>query len=147
MHVQTTLSQQDPATLWGNFMPRRNEITNRLGKDFYSVQIFEAGLGVRSFTPQTKFDKWAAVEVSDFSNVPTGMDFHELSGGEYAVFIHRGLPSDFPKTAKYIFGEWLPNSEYELDDREHFEIMGEDYRPNDPNATEEVWVPIKTVKK
>ena len=44
---------------------------------------------------------------------------------------------------KHIFGRWLPQSEYELDDREHFELLPEGYSPVDPEAEEEVWIPIK----
>jgi AraC family transcriptional regulator len=37
----------------------------------------------------------------------------------------------------------LPNSAYELDDREHFELLGEKYKNNDPNSEEEIWIPIR----
>jgi AraC family transcriptional regulator len=39
--------------------------------------------------------------------------------------------------------EWLPNSAYALDDRPHFEALGEQYKNNDPNSEEEIWIPIK----
>ncbi len=37
----------------------------------------------------------------------------------------------------------LPNSEYELENRPHFEVLGEKYKNNDPNSEEEIWIPIK----
>ncbi|MEP1984886.1 MAG: GyrI-like domain-containing protein, partial [Maribacter dokdonensis] len=39
--------------------------------------------------------------------------------------------------------EWIPNSEYQLDGRPHFEVLGAKYKNNDPNSEEEVWIPIK----
>jgi AraC family transcriptional regulator len=48
-----------------------------------------------------------------------------------------------PKTFQYIFGTWLPNSEYVLDNRPHFEILGEKYKNDDPTSEEEIWIPIK----
>ena len=90
-----------------------------------------------------EFEKWAAVEVSDFDKIPDGMEPYALKGGLYAVFIYKGLPSDFSNTAMYIFGTWVPSSEYELDDREHFYLMGDKYKNNDPSSEEEVWIPIK----
>lgn len=39
-----------------------------------------------------------------------------LSGGLYAVFDHKGLSND-SRIFQYIFGTWLPNSGYLLDDR------------------------------
>ena len=71
------------------------------------------------------------------------MEPYVLKGGLYAVFDYVGSSADFHKTFNYIFKEWLPASEYELDKREHFEIMGEKYRNNDPASEEEVWVPVK----
>ena len=65
-----------------------------------------------------------------------------LRGGEYAVFEHRGPATDM-STVMYIFQEWLTNSKYELDDREHFEKLPEGYSPKDPEAREEFWIPVK----
>jgi AraC family transcriptional regulator len=59
------------------------------------------------------------------------------------VFIHIGQASTFPKTMQYIFGSWLPESEYTLDSREHFEVLPAQYDPRDPDAREDVWIPIK----
>ncbi|MDX1768336.1 MAG: GyrI-like domain-containing protein, partial [Arenibacter troitsensis] len=118
-------------------------IGNALSKDLISMQVYISLLNVKEFNLTTQFEKWAAVEVKDNTKIPEGMVSYTLSGGLYAVFVHRGLPSSFPRTAQYIFGEWLPKSEYQLDHREHFEIMGDKYRNNDPSSEEEVWVPIK----
>jgi AraC family transcriptional regulator len=37
----------------------------------------------------------------------------------------------------------LPNLGYTLDDRAHFEVLGEKYKNNDPLSEEEIWIPIK----
>jgi AraC family transcriptional regulator len=83
------------------------------------------------------------VEVSSMADVPSDMEIYDLQGGKYAVFNHQGPASEASKTMRYIFGEWIPNSEYTLDDREHFEVLPEGYNPMDPQATEEIWVPVK----
>ena len=66
-----------------------------------------------------------------------------LKGGMYAVFIHKGLPSEFKKTMDYIFLEWMPDSDYKLDHRPQFEVLGEKYKNNHPDSEEEVWIPIQ----
>jgi AraC family transcriptional regulator len=43
---------------------------------------------------------------------------------------------------QHIFSEWLPNSDYRLADRAHFEVLGEKYKNNDPSSEEEIWIPI-----
>ena len=138
-----SLADDRTKELWQGFMSRRKEIGNPLSKDLISMQVYDRLLSFTEFNDTTQFEKWAVVEVKDYAKIPEGMVSYTLSGGLYAVFVHRGLPSSFPRTAQYIFGEWLPNSEYQLDHREHFEIMGSKYRNNDPSSEEGVWVPIK----
>ena len=82
------------------------------------------------------------VEVTDFSDVPTGMEQFEMEGGKYAVFIHEGPAAAFPATLAAIFQEWLPSSGHQLDQRPHFECLDQNYRYDAPIAREEIWIPI-----
>lgn len=126
--------------LWSSFMPRRNEIQNALGTDLFNIQINPENF---DFNPQTKFVKWAVVSVSDFDFIPEGMQSLIIEEGLYAVFNHIGDASKARETFGYIFGVWLPNSEYELDNRPQFEILGEKYKNNAPDSEEEIWIPVK----
>jgi len=56
--------------------------------------------------------------------------------------IYKGSSAD-NSIFQYIYGQWLPNSNYLLDDKPHFEVLGEKYKNNDPNSEEEIWIPIK----
>jgi AraC family transcriptional regulator len=145
IRTRTTLAENGGRELWQAFKPLARTVRGRTSTDFYSVEVFDAATSFDNFTPDTRFDKWAAVEVADVGDVPDGMETLTLAG-KYAVFLHTGLPSDFPATAGYIFGEWIPNSEYAVDARPHFEIMTADYLPDDPDATEEIYVPVTTRK-
>jgi len=127
--------------LWRSFMPRLGEITNRTSDDMISMAIYEPGHFAR-FDPMRGFEKWAAVEVSDFLEIPDGMESFELPAGLYAVFDYKGSNTD-NAIYQYIFGTWLPGSEYLLDVRPHFEILGGKYKNNDPNSEEQIWVPVK----
>ena len=98
-------------------------------------------------TPATEFDQWAAVEVSAYDEIPEGMQSYDITGGLYATFIHKGKASGFPKTMHYIHNVWLPGSGYDIDSREHFELLGEKYKNDSEESEEEVWVPIKPQKK
>lgn len=130
-------------SLWQRFMSRKKEIQNTVSEVLYSVQSFSESDGFASFTPETVFEKWAAVEVANRDCVPDEMQLFVLRAGHYAVFDHFGPPSEFPKTLNFIFSQWLPKSEWQLDDREHFEMLLPDWRADDPNAREEVWIPVK----
>lgn len=94
------------------------------------------------FSPQNEFEKWATVEVEDFASVPDGMKSFVLPTGLYAVFDYQGASSD-NAIFQYIFSVWIPNSNYTVDDRPHFEVLGPNYKNNDPNSEEEIWIPIK----
>jgi AraC family transcriptional regulator len=44
-----------------------------------------------NFSSTNEFEKWAAVEVTSFNKVPSGMETFLLDGGLYAVFDYKGL--------------------------------------------------------
>jgi AraC family transcriptional regulator len=124
-------------------MPLRKEINNRVDANFYSLQVYDSLLKMNEVKGSDSFTKWALVEVSDFDEVPSEMEKFDLEGGLYAVFLHKGLSSEFANTMNYIFGGWLPKSKYEIDHRPHFELLGVKYKNNHPDSEEEVWIPIK----
>src|SRR6187402_1338816 len=142
--MRLTMSFADNKTpeLWRSFMPRRKEIGNVLNTDLYSVQLYSPSF-FSAFNPVAAFDKWAAVEVADFSGVGDGMETLVIPPGLYAVFIYKGMPAAAESFFTAIFREWLPASAYELDDRPHFEILGDKYLNNDASSEEEVWIPIR----
>jgi len=141
-----SFSKNETFQLWNAFMPRRNELTNNLGSDLFSIQIYKKNY-FKSFDPALEFVKWTAKEVSDFDSIPAGMESLVIETGLYAVFLHKGPASTGPKTFDYIFGTWLPASDYHPDNRPHFEILGEKYKHEDPESEEEIWVPIVHKRK
>lgn len=141
-HLTMTFANNKTFDLWSSFMPERKNIVNRINTDqMYSLQIYNKEFFVK-FNPHTEFEKWAAVEVLDFNTIPEEMDTFLLPGGQYAVFFYKGSHNNGFDVFSYIFGEWLPASGYELDDRPHFEILGPKYKNGDPDSEEEIWIPI-----
>ena len=110
--------------LWRGFMPRRKEISDVEGTDLFSLQLYSPRF-FEYFNPEKKFEKWAAVAVSSFNNIPDGMSALEIPGGMYAVFTYHGLPGDASETFRYILQDWIPASGYLPDERYHFEVLGE----------------------
>lgn len=128
--------------LWKNFMPRRKEITNAVGTELYSVELYNGTGFFENFNPANEFEKWAAVEVSNFDSLPEGMDTLIIPEGEYAVFHYKGKPSEAQETYRFIYSQWIPGSAYKLDNRPHFALMGEKYKGEDPESEEEFWIPV-----
>ena len=140
-NIKMSLSNNKTGQLWGQFAPRIKEIKNRTSEDKISMQIYPP-MYYNQFSPNTEFEKWATVEVKDFENIPSGMKSFILEEGLYAVFDYKGSSADH-SIFEYIFSKWLPNSNYEVDDRPHFEVLGSKYRNNDPESEEEIWIPIR----
>lgn len=128
--------------LWKSFAPRKKEIINSIDIGFHSVEIYPPGY-FHNFNLDTEFEKWAAVEVKNFETVPNGMEMVTIKSGLYAVFLYKGDSSKAFQIFEHIFKDWLPKSNYRVDDRPHFEVMGEKYKTGDPNSEEELWVPIR----
>lgn len=128
--------------LWRSFMSRIKEIQNNIGTDLYSIQIYAAH-SFDNFNPDAVFEKWAAIEVTNFDSIPIDFEPFSLPGGRYAVFLYKGAASAAANTFQYILGTWLPESKFSLDNRPHFEILGKKYKNEDPNSEEEIWIPIK----
>ena len=143
-YVDMSLSDNQTYELWSGFMPRRGEIEQVIGTEFYSVEIYDKDYFER-FDPDAVFQKWALVEVSGMPPVPEEMEWLTIKEGQYAIFIHKGLPREVALTYQFIFEKWLPTSGYEIDTRPHLAIMGDKYSPNDPNSEEEIWIPIRKI--
>lgn len=136
-----SLSDNKTGELWRSFMPRRKEISNNLTSDLISMSLYKPSY-FADFKLSNEFEKWAAVEVSDFDRVPNDMEAIALPAGLYAVFNYKGSSTD-NGIFQFIFGVWLPKSAYLLDDRPHFEVLGERYKNADPDSEEEIWIPIR----
>ena len=142
MRTRLSLSNNTTKELWQNFMPRRKEIVKAIGNDVFSVQLYDASY-FKMFNPAAGFEKWAAVEVSDQNVMPAGMEALSVPAGLYAVFIYKGGAAEAAPFFSWVFRDWLPTSGYVLDDRPHFEILGEKYKRDSADSEEEVWVPVR----
>lgn len=142
--VSMSMVENTTFDLWRSFMPEKNKIPFQKGENLYSMERYPEGY-FEKFMPSTVFEKWAAIEVSEVGNLPEKFEFLTVPEGEYAVFIHKGPDSMAPKTYAYIFREWLPVSEYVIDHRPHFAIMGEKYNRESMDSEEEIWVPVKKI--
>jgi AraC family transcriptional regulator len=140
--IVMSFSENKTFELWKSFMPRRKDIQSIVGSELYSIEVYGPSY-FDNFNPTATFEKWAAVEVTHCDILPDSLQTITSPEGLYAVFIHKGLASEGPKTYQYIFSNWLPQSAFELDARPHLAVMGEKYKHDDPESAEELWIPIK----
>lgn len=132
---------QTTKALWQTFMPRRGEVSNRIGTEYYSIIKYPDPMQIANI--DAMYIKWAGVQVEHLDVVPEGMHSLTIPAGLYATFTHQGDMARFIANLQYFYSSWLLNSDYHVDDRPHFEILGDRYRRDDPNSEEEVYIPLK----
>lgn len=140
--ISMSYAENKTFQLWSSFMPARKEIRSLIDSNLYSLEVFPFGY-FDNFNPAKTFQKWAGVAVADFNEIPSDMKTFVIPTGKYAVFIHKGPATEADKTYQAIFMQWLPNSEYQVDERPHFAVMSEKYKKDDPDSEEEIWIPIQ----
>ena len=119
-----------------NFFFLNHNAQRVLNNDFIAMQVYG------DFNSLEKpFDIWACVEVSDFNTIPNDLTAFRIPEGEYAVFLQKGMNA--AATYQKIITEWLPTSGYQIDDRPHFQVMGEKYKNGSPDSEEDFYVPVK----
>jgi len=140
--VNMSFTENKTHQLWRAFMLRRNEIQNSICTALYSIEVYPPSY-FEHFNPSAEFEKWATVEVVDFDAIPDEMETLASPEGLYAIFIHKGSASEGEKTYQHIFRIWLPQSDFVLDNRPHFAVMGDKYKKDEPDSEEEIWIPVK----
>lgn len=103
--LRMSLANNKTSDLWRSFMPERGKVQNKICAEMISMRVYNETL---RNDPHQEFDKWAAIEVSNFDHVPGGMESFLLEEGLYAVFDYKGLNTD-NRIFIYIFTEWLPD--------------------------------------
>lgn len=142
---KTTIRENNIPLMWKEFNPRLGEIQNRVESiRAYGICEVDPEYDMTKFSEDTTFSEFVGVEVTSFSDIPTGMDIKTLSMGRYAVFTHKGKLVDLKTTYDYIWGTWIPCSGYELDMRDDFEYYDERFLGRDNELSQfDIYIPIK----
>jgi len=140
--MRMSFAENKTSELWRSFLPRIKEIKSLIGSNRFSVEIYPDTAFFENFDPAIEYEKWAAAEVSEFDMIPDAMEKLIVPEGLYAVFHYKGKPSEAQETFQYIYGTWLPNSKYKMDNRPYFALMREKYIGESSESEEEFWIPI-----
>ncbi len=127
----------DIGTLWSAFQHHVNKIPNRVGTDAFG--IYEE---YDESNDTIGFSYICSVEVSTFDNVPEDMITRIIPEQMYAVFRHDGELSFLPETLKYIWGSWLPKSNYEYVEKPDFELYAPGLLDEDPDHIIFLYIPV-----
>jgi len=119
--------------MWSAFKPVEEQIHHRANKDLFGIyeEYAESADGAG-------FTYVCAAQVSEFGTIPHNMITRILPAQLYAVFKHQGPMSSLPDTLKYIWGSWLPKSEYDYAEKPDFELFpnAADIQKPDPSLAQ-----------
>ncbi len=115
---------------------------------FLSEKTLKIGIPYDSneTTPEDKLRYDACVTIDDLPNFkPKGaIGLQTLHGGKYAVITHHGPIETIDKTYEYLFGVWLPESNYEPADYPNFMLHHKIPIQTAPEElVTEIYLPIK----
>ncbi len=131
---------QEIKKLWDIFLPRQESIKSRINHAISYGICFP----VEGDNNDAAFEYIAAVEVSDFQDIPEEMVGKTIPTRKYAVFIHKGSVNNIPETYQAIYAVWQPKSGYELIKAPDFEYYDERFNPNNPETSElDIYIPVK----
>lgn len=127
--------------LWQRFGPHIGALPNEVDGVAY-------GLCLPSSEDEASFDYMAAVEVTTFSNLPSGLERLRVPAATYAIFEHVGHVSKLSWTVDAIQREWLPRSGRKPPSDAaglpaFFERYGPRFDPQKGEGDVEVWLPIR----
>lgn len=139
LKMEMSLTENKTGNLWKEFMTLLNAAEKNARPDLYSLQIYSPNY-FKNFNPSQTFMKWALVEETASHIQNSSFEKFHLQEGVYAVFEHKGHDTS---VFQRIYAEWLPQSAYVLDDRPHFELLGEKYNLNDSESEEQIFIPVR----
>ena len=123
--------------LWSAFRPYRDNIPNRVGSDFFGIyECYEED------DNNTRFVYICSAQVANFDEVPEGLITRELEAQTYARFTHTGPIARLEDTLRYIWGSWLPKSNYEYADKPDFELLPAGFNDQDPDNKIYLNIPV-----
>lgn len=118
-------------------------MTIRSQKELHPIPVFDIKIYpdnyFEAFNPNQIFTKWVAIDLTSTADQEQLHPIH-LPAGKYAKFSN---PYEFgnPQIYQDILQKWLPNSNFQLDNRPHFDV----FLPQKDRAhiKEEIYIPIK----
>ncbi len=123
---------------WLEFNRRRCQISGRKRGIGYGICLFPSD----DMDGET-LSYLAAAEVGRISEIPEGMISLEMEEQEYAAFETQGDPETCHTTSDYIYGIWLPQSEYQRARGHDYEVFDRHYRLKDPSSRSLYFIPVQ----
>lgn len=135
--MQRCQNEIDIPKFWGEFMTSgaTGDIPNRIGDSLMGIYT--------NWDYAENFDVLIGAQVSSDTKVPQGFITHRLKPAKYMVFTVPGNQNlDILNGWKYIYGTWMPNTGYEREFSDDFDLFDDRFQSN-TNPESEIYIPIQ----
>lgn len=86
----------------------------------------------------------AAVAVKEpADDTPAEMVVRRVQGGRFAKITHKGPISKITETIDFLFRIWIPESDFELENRESYELYDERFRFEEADSAFDIFAAVK----
>lgn len=123
--------------------------SNTVGKEDKIITPESKFIGISydnpKMTPEEKLRYGACITVNKEVKTSGEVVSNVISGGKYALFLHKGAYENLEGTYNKIFTEWMPKSGYKFRGAPPFEqYLNRDPRKTKPeNLKTEIYIPIE----
>ena len=137
--VPDTSTGEEISALWQSFFKEATLITSRtIPEKYYQVQFWS------DINELSGLYFFVGVEIESSKNIPPQFVMKEIPVSNYLRFVHKGFSNKVGLTYKYIYNQYLPETEYILNKPFNFEYYGEKYQgPFNPESESEIFIPIQ----
>lgn len=146
IRFKTSVAENGSVNMWEQFNQQIAALKDPRLSNYRRYGIFEASKTCSSntFNADSEAPAFIGIEASAEYPVPSGMQWKEICGGKYAIFIHTGPVDTLLQTYHYIWGVWFPKSGFELANRDGFECYTERFvGPEEEGSQIDIYFPIR----
>ena len=140
--ISGDLKKLDLTEQWGSLKKVVDAIDNkRQPKDFFQIQYWSENQGLEGM------HFFLGFEVGNLNEIDPQFVIKIIPEGSYLKFIHTGLSKNVGYTYRFIYEEFLPDTEYKLTKSFNFEYYGETYISADNDTSESfLFIPVEKLK-
>jgi len=124
---------------WARFINEAHTIKNKTVPEcYYQVQYWSENQEIGGLFFFTGTEVTQATDVNPLFVVKT------IPKGRYLRFIHKGLANKVGYTYKYIYTQFLPDTDYKLTKPFNYEYYGVNYKgPYNEQSESEIYIPVE----
>ena len=123
---------------WVGFLGKKKLISDQIGKEIYGVALSD-----EKQLREKKLSYLASVETANLNQQVLDFEYLNIPQGLYAKFENKGSAQKSSTLMDYVYGIWMPQSDYRRARGYDFEIFDHRFAYNNPDSISFLCIPIE----